>query len=140
MNVILDLDQTLIHSVPETSPIPWSEAKTFFIPGYRVYKRPYLDEFLRHILRDPWYNVGIWSAGTRVYVHEVIAHLIPDQSKLLFVMTLDDCNEQRQKPLSKALYRINKDLADECPLRRLMHDVILIDDLPGVTGYNHLNH
>ncbi len=143
MNVILDIDETLVHSIPvNPSSIPDDSDLSFIVGNYKVYRRPYVDEFIGHILHDPWYRVGVWSAGTYEYVHDIVRHLFPDKSRLLFIMTHDDCNEQRQKPLSKALKLINQDASKdiECPFRRLMHDVILIDDKPGVTGYNHLNH
>lgn len=147
MNVVLDIDETLVHSIPESSSLSGTRCQSFTIPGYRVCKRPYVDEFLDHLLNDPWYQVGIWSAGSYTYVHEIVDNLIPDRSKLLFTMTLDDCNERRQKPLSKVLNLLNersrtsisKD-SSYCPYRHLMHDIIIIDDKHGVTGYNHLNH
>lgn len=146
MNVILDIDETLTHSIPISSTSLDDTISTFNITGYKVHKRPYVDEFIGNLLYDPWYRVGVWSAGSHEYVHEIVNHLFPDKSRLLFIMTADDCNEKRQKPLSKALSLINESIAYkisgsiECPFRRTMHDVILIDDKPGVTGYNHLNH
>lgn len=141
MNVVLDIDETLVHSIPEGPLSVAPHHQSFSILGYRVCKRPYVDEFLQHLLNDPWYSVGIWSAGSYAYVHEIVDHLISDKSRLQFIFTLDDCNEKRQKPLSKVQNLLNKgSKIYDCPYKVLMHDIILIDDKQGVTGYNHLNH
>jgi TFIIF-interacting CTD phosphatase-like protein len=138
MIVILDIDETLIHSVKESNSIP-SDIPSFSISGFRVLKRPYLDQFLENLMNDEYYDIGIWSAGTYDYVHEIANNIITDKSKLKFILTRNDCNEMMCKPLSKVRNHIKQGERGTL-FPRSVHDFILIDDRDGVTGYDHLNH
>lgn len=137
MILIMDIDETLIHSRKGISLSSLlnrsdvSEDDIFSIGEYIVQKRPHLDTFLENILNDDYYEVGIWSAGSYEYVHDIVDMIIPDQSKLKFIMTSRNCNEVRDKPLAKV-----RDLYPEMSV----HDYIIIDDRHRVTGHDHLNH
>lgn len=135
MIVILDIDETLVHSTKIDKNGDFSfnkKGSRFGIAGYSVEKRPYLDFFLEKILNDEYYRVGVWSAGSYTYVHEIISRIVPHKERLEFIMTLNDCNELRDKPLSKVRARYNDELT--------VHDFIIIDDRKGVTGHDELNH
>jgi len=138
MIVILDIDETLIHSVKDSNSIS-SDNTSFHITGYTVLKRPYLHQFIENLVNDEYYDIGIWSAGTYDYVHEIANYIIPDKSKIKFIMTRNDCNEMMCKPLSKVRNHIKKSEKDTL-FPRSVHDFILIDDRNKVTGYDHLNH
>jgi len=64
--LILDLDETLIHSTPETE----GSAYDFRIPGYHVLKRPGLDEFLK--LAATHFRLAVWSSATEDYITEIV--------------------------------------------------------------------
>lgn len=129
MILVLDIDETMVHTTQHMSKTAIIE-DCFPAMGYVSQKRPYLDLFLWKLLQDPDYRVLIWSAGSYDYVHEVVRNIIPDELKhrLLGIMTADDCNEMRDKPLSK--------------VRRMFpgEDIMIIDDREGVTGFDELNH
>lgn len=133
MILILDIDETLVHSThDEMTP------NSFRVLDYTVEKRPYVDEFLAHILNDDYYEVGIWSAGTYEYVHAIVNELIKDRANLRFILTQRDCNELYDKPLSKVRDLINEDASPDYPYT--VHDFLIIDNKKGVTGHDHLNH
>ena len=92
-HVILDLDDTLIHSFFIRSEnqlehlIESSEKKSldyfiikiasepFIYETFFVIKRPGVDKFLKNLLRN--FSVIIWSAGSHDYVHKISHHLFP---------------------------------------------------------------
>eukprot|EP00761_Pharyngomonas_kirbyi_P008732 gb/GECH01008744.1/.p1 GENE.gb/GECH01008744.1/~~gb/GECH01008744.1/.p1 ORF type:complete len:246 (+),score=32.19 gb/GECH01008744.1/:1-738(+) len=73
--LILDLDETLIHSNCESKqpmhsytvevPVDASSWYTFFVA-----ERPHLDRFLRKVCR--WYDVFIFTASTEIYARSLI--------------------------------------------------------------------
>lgn len=129
MILILDIDETMVHTTQHMGKYALEE-ECFPVLDFVSQQRPYLYAFLRKLLLDPDYKVLIWSAGSFDYVHEVVRNIIPDnlRSRVLRVMTVDDCNEMRDKPLSK----VRRIYPDE--------DVMIIDDRDGVTGFDELNH
>lgn len=146
MILILDIDETLIHSVKSLHPKLYENAiksgDAFKLFDYVVHKRPYVDEFLFNAMNDPYYSVGIWSAGSYDYVHAIVDHIIPDRDRLEFILTKDDCNELKDKPLSKV-----RDMYDNYQYNMYgqysgptTHDFLIIDDKDGVTGHDELNH
>jgi TFIIF-interacting CTD phosphatase-like protein len=138
MIYVLDVDETLVHSV-EDGVVP--DDGDFMVLGYAVRKRPYVDELLDYLVNHPDHVVGVWSAATHDYVHQILDNIMcPEyKSRLAFVLTREDCSRvllstgyvDRIKPLSKV-----KDMF----LDIHAHDILLIDDKDGVTGYDHLNH
>lgn len=150
MILIIDIDETLIHSRRNTqSSTPLidndiDKNDLFHIRNYIVQKRPHLDLFLSKILTDDYYEVGIWSAGTHDYVHEIVNNIIPDKNRLRFVLTRNDCDEKHDKPLTKVRELIKhldtSPSQDLLPYDRSIHDFIIIDDRDGVTGHDELNH
>ena len=69
MLLILDLDETVIHS----SKVRLGRDPDFKVFDYYVYKRPYLDEFIQEV--KVLYQLAIWSSGTKLYVDEVVNNL-----------------------------------------------------------------
>jgi len=105
--LVLDLDETLVFADLESKLVPGTlmrSGKAFdcFDIGekYLVYKRPFVDLFLRFAFS--LCHVGIWSAGNEVYVKEVVKKLcLPDQIPE-FVFWRDHCSGTREhycKPL-----------------------------------------
>ena len=93
--LVLDLDETLIHSRyfqdldgrPERDPdhYPGDDIATWERPGVR--------EFLIWCF-DNFAGVGIWTVGTRPYADEVLP-LICDVNRLAFVYCRDRCTHLR---------------------------------------------
>lgn len=144
MILIIDIDETLIHSRKNTPSsllirdYNLQVNDVFDVFNYGVQKRPYVDEFLSHILNDDYYEAGIWSAGTHEYVHKIVDELIPDKSKLKFILTRNDCDELDCKPLTKVRNLLSQE--SNHLYKRTVHDFLIIDNKKGVTGFDHLNH
>lgn len=129
--LVLDLDETLVHT--ERDP---NYKGDFSIDGYNVRKRPYLDELIQYLTDNPYYQVGIWSAGVGSYVRSIVDNIFPNISILKFVMARDYCNEAYKKPLSKV-----RDLYNTVYDTNLgRSDFLIIDDRRNITDFDELNH
>ena len=74
LNVVLDLDNTLISShLSDKRGKPDFKIK---VSGetYFVYKRPQLDEFIAELF-DSTKSVSIWTAATKVYCDQIIKNI-----------------------------------------------------------------
>ena len=87
LNIILDLDNTILSAIP-LEEFPWSEdnkekSTNFTIHNmedyYIVFERPYLQEFLDYIFEH--FNVSIWSAASKNYVLFIIDKIIIGNKK-----------------------------------------------------------
>jgi len=123
--LVLDLDETLIKSFSDPLEHPFD----FFVCDMYVYKRPFLEYFLKTVSIK--YDIAIWSAGGSEYVKQVVEHIIPKNVYVQFVYSKNQCeysliNETLQliKPLSK-IYKYNYD------------NMIIIDDNGDLTRENH---
>jgi len=95
--LVLDLDETLIHTVE-----PSDKSQTLWEPfcrtseGYKVHIRPGLHDFLEGVLTR-FEAVGIWTAGTQDYAEEILDLIIsPNQFlKIKFVYFRNRCSLQR---------------------------------------------
>ena len=97
--IVLDLDETLIYS--EIYPI-WDNTDeedlnhsnfvnfdfTILNQNYYIYKRPYLDIFIKHIF-DNYENIIIWTASTKDYAQEICKKIFEDKHYKL--LTRLDC-------------------------------------------------
>ncbi len=74
LEVVLDLDNTLIHSVT-TCPLT-SEANYFRIrDGIFVYKRPHLEFFLSELVKIA--EVSLFTASKKDYADQILAIIDP---------------------------------------------------------------
>lgn len=107
LNIVLDLDNTLLSAVP-VEDFPWgreSKAKVDKLKLYNmedyylVFERPYLQQFLDYIFEN--YNVSVWSAASKNYVLFIIDNIIYRKPgrKLQHIFFSYHCN------LSKKLYK-----------------------------------
>ena len=117
--LVLDLDETLIHSA--YSPILGGQ----FIANsglFYLYERPHLKSFLDSILSE--YDLAIWSASKAEYVKWVIKSTVLCRYEYLFVNTRRNCkrifgkngNVEYQKDITPYLLRYKK--------------VVMLDDYP----------
>jgi RNA polymerase II subunit A small phosphatase-like protein len=122
--LILDIDETLIHSIE--APLPRTPD---FIVGnkYYVYKRPFVDQFLAWCSKN--FHLAVWTSATDDYAAEIVANIFPQgENNLLFVWSRERCTqsldaESREHFWEKKLTK----------LRRRGHDldnVIVVDDTP----------
>lgn len=92
--LILDLDETLIHS----SWFQFKKSDQLITTvcdrdgNYFVYKRPHLEEFLDFCFQH--FDVAIWTAASQYYAHRILA-LICDKRPLIFIYTEKRCTKVR---------------------------------------------
>ena len=86
--LILDLDETLIHSTEKQLQCP-GDLK---IEEYNVYKRPGVDEFI--FTCATWFNLAVWTAASRSYASEIIEFIFPKSVELKFMFTGDRCTQR----------------------------------------------
>ncbi|OHT11408.1 NLI interacting factor-like phosphatase family protein [Tritrichomonas foetus] len=122
--LVLDMDETLIHSsnIPPHSSISFIKIGN---PGFYVYKRPGLDEFLEFVMQN--FEVFIFTYGSMEYAEPVLNSLCPkiDKNHRLY---RDQCE--------KGSSGVKKDISI---FGRPKTDVILIDDSNSAMNYNPKN-
>jgi RNA polymerase II subunit A small phosphatase-like protein len=118
--LILDLDETLIHSVEA----PLARDPDFTFERYHVYKRPGVDDFIRHA--GSLFELAVWSASTADYASAVVAQLFPPSVSLSFVWARDRCT-RRFNPARYSHWWI-KDLKKVKKRGYDLKSVLMVDD------------
>jgi len=95
--ILLDLDETLIHSeeFPRLEPsmkdfdfkVSFESDNSFW---YMTKKRPFLKEFLEFLFTN--FDVGIWTASGEDYALKIIENIGIDKSKLKCFYTKENCS------------------------------------------------
>lgn len=91
--LILDLDGTLIDTTVNVKHDPDNEPDLIYYDNqdvFRVWKRPYLDDFLDWAF--DYFYVAIWSAASEDYVKMIIDELKPEGREFEFVWSSKRCN------------------------------------------------
>ncbi|WBW70938.1 serine/threonine protein phosphatase (Nem1-Spo7 complex) catalytic subunit Nem1 [Schizosaccharomyces osmophilus] len=84
--LVLDLDETLIHSVSRGSRTTSGQPVEVHVPGehpilYYIHKRPHLDYFLANV--SEWFHLVLFTASVQPYADPIIDFL--ERDKKLFV-------------------------------------------------------
>jgi TFIIF-interacting CTD phosphatase-like protein len=121
LNLVLDLDDTLIHTIMRMQPayLPKDHFKGTFqiiddVYGeniYNVYFRPYLEEFIDNV--ESMYNIYIYSNGVDSYVNNAL-RLLRNRDKITDVFS-------RKTPICSIIKDLEK--YDLDPLK-----TVIIDD------------
>ncbi|EEB06848.1 Nem1-Spo7 phosphatase complex catalytic subunit Nem1 [Schizosaccharomyces japonicus yFS275] len=79
--LVLDLDETLIHSVTRGSRTSSGHPVEVHIPGqhpilYFIHKRPHLDKFLAKV--SQWYRLVLFTASVQAYADPIVDYLERD--------------------------------------------------------------
>ena len=77
--LILDLDETLIHATRDDIGLE----PDFVAYDYKVYKRPYVTDFLNNLSKD--FYLAIWSTASENYIDKIISEIVPNNVKFEFV-------------------------------------------------------
>jgi RNA polymerase II subunit A small phosphatase-like protein len=56
--LILDIDETLIYATEASLP----RQADFLVGQYHIYKRPFLNVFLKNCL--DWFEIAVWTSST----------------------------------------------------------------------------
>jgi len=117
--LVLDLDETLVHSIfgKESNP-SWTFSLLFNKEYYLVSteKRPYLDEFLEEV--SQLYEIVFYTSSVEGYANNVIDYI--DQNKIASGRLFRDACICRNEVYIKDLDRLGRDLSN----------VIVIDNSP----------
>lgn len=140
INIVLDLDETLIHTLSITKSFSTNLSKMadfhFEIDGqhFWVNKRPGLDLFLDFIFK--YFQVGIWTAADKEYATQICKKVLTYEQvkKIKFIYSRNFCHlDQNEnppmftKPLAK-LYELYPDFNHQ--------NTLMIDNAPHVMKYN----
>ena len=83
--VVLDLDETLIHSCHE-----WIGRKpSFSISNAMVHMRPGAVEFLAELSKH--FALAVWTASYGLYTKDIVNRIFGDVESLEFLLTREDC-------------------------------------------------
>lgn len=132
-HIILDLDETLIHSVTLNE----ENIKKYSCPSYKefnirtmgnsfiVIQRPFLQEFLDFLFDN--FLVSVWTASSELYCDIIVSNYILTKKnrKLKYILNSSNCKD------SIKTYGNEKDLnllTEVYKLQNLNHKVFLIDD------------
>jgi TFIIF-interacting CTD phosphatase-like protein len=142
-NIILDLDETLINTIPSTQNVNDRHIDRIQLnDNLTVYSRNELQYFLTYLFDN--YNVSVWSAGTEPYVEFIVNNIILKYDRRVdFVLSRKDCvksqemfpNKQCLKNLKYVYNNIdiyNSQYYNEC-------NTVLVDDNISTYHANYTN-
>jgi TFIIF-interacting CTD phosphatase-like protein len=141
VNIILDLDETLIHTIVTNNKSADLDRRASFCfqfspqgQYYYVFKRPGLTSFMESVFKH-FKKVGIWTAADRQYAKIIVKKILTYQQimALDFVYSRDFCavdNIGVYKPLSK-VYENNPTWRPD--------ETIMLDNSPAVMRKNPRN-
>jgi RNA polymerase II subunit A small phosphatase-like protein len=125
--LVLDLDETLIHSTDlhdreghknREPDLQWGPFVTFWRPGVREFMDWFFENFEA---------VGIWTAGTLPYAYEIVPSIC-DTNRLAFLYGRERCTHHRNMETYQETY-----IKDIRKLRKQGFDrskIICVDDSP----------
>ncbi|TYI77759.1 hypothetical protein E1A91_D06G164600v1 [Gossypium mustelinum] len=119
--IVLDLDETLVHSCPDPPPKTYDFMIKPSIYGLRmnfyVLKRPGVDEFLEAISKK--YEVVVFTAGLEPYA-SLLLDILDPKGLISHRLYRDSCKQLGQGRFIKDLPKIGRDLKQ----------VVIVDDNP----------
>lgn len=124
MLLILDLDETLIHSAFE----PLDRPADFRVGTYHTYVRPGALEFIAFCQMH--FRVAVWTSSTEGYAQEIVGKLFGSDIRLEFFWTREHCTEalyaERESWASTPYWE--KDLAKLRDEGFALEQVLAVDD------------
>lgn len=131
--LILDLDETLIHSSMD-EPDWWDFT---FQKGDQIFytqRRPFLKEFLSNVKIN--FDLAIWTAASYDYAHEIVKNIGLDEDDLIFFYHKEMCTLRYDYDMQN-YYGIKK-LEKIKPFRPLER-VLIVDDIMETAHHNYGN-
>ena len=133
VNVILDLDNTLIYSIAQDKfPKKKNHLHTMkyhkMDNDYYVFERPGLHSFLNWLFKN--FNVSIWSAASPEYVEFIVKNIIEKVGRNIeYVLNSDNCDESQHIYGDKHIKNLNM-LWDYYEINGYdSYNTVIIDDL-----------
>jgi len=138
--LILDLDETLIHSTSKELGRPCD----FKVFNFYVYKRPCLDQFLKQAFLN--YKVAIWSTGSDDYVDLLAKEILPEGFQFEFVWGRNRCTARRMSSEDVDFGYTDPGRVDYIkPIKKLRNKgytrerILIVDDSPHKVSDNYGN-
>lgn len=138
--LILDLDETLIHS----SSKELGRTCDFKVFDFYVYKRPNLDSFLNEAFSN--YQVAIWSTGSDDYVDLLAKEILPVNFQFEFVWGRTRCTARRMSAEDVDFAYTDPGRIDYIkPIKKLRNKgylrerILIVDDSPHKVSDNYGN-
>lgn len=133
-HLILDLDETLLHSddMSAADVRRMGRPPDYDLGDLRGYFRPHLREFLRYAF-DNFASVGVWTAGTPDYAESIVSEVFDAQGlpRPAFVMNSRDCVARMEnvggQRYAKLKYKPLNKVWRRGPLHRASNTLILDD-------------
>ncbi len=130
--IILDLDETLIHSTTFPPTNNWQHT----VANYKVFVRPGLEIFLSYLEQN--FEVAVWSSATENYIDSIIEKVFPANYPLKFIWGRNACTLH-----AGGIYSVNNHLAYLKILAKIeksglgdLDNTIIIDDTPSKSQLN----
>jgi RNA polymerase II subunit A small phosphatase-like protein len=127
---VLDLDETLIYGCTN----PLGTAPDFTCGDYFIYKRPFVDGFIRACAAT--FRLAVWTSSTDDYAACIVSHLFAEAS-LEFVWSRERCTNRWDQELQEHYW-----VKDLKKVKRAGHDlerVLIVDDTPKKIERNYGN-
>jgi len=139
-NLILDLDGTLVHTLPGDMGSAFGEAdfENTSLDFY-TFKRPGVDKFLKYCF-EHFASVSVWTAGTQEYAKYIVDNITPKGRQFLYILSRENCSfhPTKEGTLVKDLHDIwNSFYGKELNVTRT--NTIIIDDNEEVCFHNRDN-
>jgi len=136
-NVILDLDGTLVHTLPcNVGPVYGQADFSDNVLDFYTFKRPGVDKFLNYLFAH-FASVSVWTAGTNDYAKYVVDHITPEGQQFLYILSRENCAFHPAKP--GALVKDLRDIWDSYYGHELditPQNTLIIDDNDEVCFHN----
>ena len=151
--LILDLDETLIHSeeFPSNNHINQKFDFKVHCEGdthwFMTKKRPFLDEFIKYVFEN--FDVGVWTASTEDYATIILENIGIDKNKLKCFYTRENCGMRLDyesnsyygvKNLQKLKKRAwSKTYTNKVGQMRELDRILIVDDIAATAVNNRSN-
>jgi len=122
MLLILDLDETLIHSAFE----PLDRPADIRVGPYHTYVRPGAREFIAFCRTH--FRVAVWTSSTAAYAETIVGELFGSDLRLEFFWTRERCTEALDAERWTATPVWEKDLAKLRDEGFALEQVLAVDD------------
>jgi TFIIF-interacting CTD phosphatase-like protein len=120
--LILDIDETLIYATEASLP----RQADFLVGQYHIYKRPFLNVFLKNCL--DWFEVAVWTSSTPSYAIAIVSAIFENPKSLWFVWASDRCTVAYD--LERFEYYNRKNLKKVKRKGYRLESIITVDDTP----------
>jgi RNA polymerase II subunit A small phosphatase-like protein len=130
--LILDLDETLLHSSEATLDRPCD----FRLGQFFAYRRPYVNDFLERV--SAYYDLAVWTSASQAYAELAVTALFSHVPPVKFVWSAARCVRRYDHELMSH-YHV-KDLRKVKKLGYALERILVIDDSPEKLERNYGNH